>query len=152
MARPSKYSGTLADKICSRLAEGESLRSVCRDDGMPDKSTVFRWLREQEGFRDQYAHAKAESADAMVEDILDIADDGTNDWMEKLDSEGELIGWQTNGEALQRSKLRVDTRKWIASKLKPKVYGDRQQVEHSGSIGTHDLSDDELARIASGSS
>jgi hypothetical protein len=61
----------------------------------------------------------------LTEEILDIADDGSNDWMEKLDKDGKSVGWAVNGEAVQRSKLRVDARKWIASKLKPKKYGDK---------------------------
>lgn len=96
---------------------------------MPGLSTVFKWLRENEKFSQQYAHAKAEASDALFDEIQDIADDGTNDWMEKRDAEGAVIGWQQNGEALQRSRLRVDTRKWMMSKMKPKKYGERQVVE-----------------------
>jgi hypothetical protein len=129
--RPSDYSQELADRICSKLAEGISLRTVCLADDMPDKSTVFKWLREIKEFSDQYTRAKEESSDALVEEMLDISDDGTNDWMEQLDEEGKTKGWRENGEAINRSRLRVDTRKWIASKLKAKKYGDKQQVELS---------------------
>jgi hypothetical protein len=135
VARPSDYTQDLADRLCSRLSEGESMRAICRDDDMPDKSTVFRWLRIHAEFRDQYARAKEESTDAMFEDLLDIADDGSNDWMERYDSEQACIGWRENGEALQRSKLRVDARKWALSKLKPKKYGDKLQQEISGPDG-----------------
>jgi hypothetical protein len=86
-------------------------------------------------FLDQYARAKEESADAFVEDMLDIADDGSNDWMEQKDKDGEAIGWRENGEAIQRSRLRVDTRKWIASKLKPKKYGEKIETTHQGPGG-----------------
>jgi hypothetical protein len=95
---------------------------------MPDKATVFRWLRTFPEFRDQYARAKEESADALAEDMLEIADDGQNDWMERLGSEGQPVGWQVNGEHIQRSRVRIDTRKWLASKLKPKKYGDKLAV------------------------
>jgi hypothetical protein len=132
MARPSEFSQELADAICAQLAEGVSLRTVCLTEEMPDKSTVFRWLRQHQEFCDQYARAKEEAADAMVEDILDIADDGSNDWMERKSKEGDLIGWLENGEAISRSRLRVDTRKWIASKLKAKKYGEK--IEHGGSV------------------
>lgn len=128
--RPTLYTVELADLICERLANGESMRSVCRDESMPAMSSVFKWLREIPQFSQQYAKAKEESADALVEDMLDIADDGTNDWMEKHDKDGENIGWQLNGEHIQRSKLRVDVRKWAASKLKAKKYGDK--IELSG--------------------
>jgi len=92
---------------------------------MPCASTVFKWLTEKPEFTEQYARAKEESSDALFEELLDIADDGRNDWMEKLDSEGNMIGWQLNGEHIHRSKLRVDSRKWMMSKLKPKKYGER---------------------------
>lgn len=78
--RPSKYTKELADAICERLAMGESMRTVCIGETMPAMSTIFKWLRENDKFSEQYARAKQESADAMAEEILDIADNGTNDW------------------------------------------------------------------------
>jgi hypothetical protein len=90
---------------------------------MPDCATVFRWIRVKEGFREQYTRAKEESADALLEETLDIADDGSNDWMESNDPNNP--GYRANGEHVQRSRLRVDTRKWAMSKLKPKKYGDK---------------------------
>lgn len=113
--RPSDYSQELADNICAQLAEGISLRTICNADDMPDKSSVFRWLRIHDEFLDQYARAKENSADALLEDMLHIADD-------------------TN-EEVQRSRLRVDVRKWAASKLKPKKYGDKVSQEISGPNG-----------------
>lgn len=130
--RPSDYTPQLADAICARLADGESLRSVCRDESMPSMQTVFAWLRKHEEFLEQYARSKEECADAYAEDIIEIADDGTNDWMEKKNAEGENIGWQVNGEHIQRSRVRIDTRKWLAAKLKAKKYGEK--VEHTGTV------------------
>lgn len=130
--RPSDYTPDLADLICGRLADGESLRSVCRDEGMPDKTTVFRWLRLHEEFRAQYARATEERAESFADDIVEIADDGRNDWMEKTNKEGECVGWQLNGEHVMRSKLRVDSRKWLASKMFPKKYGDKVETTHKG--------------------
>tara|TARA_R110000868_G_C10972546_1_gene770351 strand:- start:14247 stop:14723 length:477 start_codon:yes stop_codon:yes gene_type:complete len=141
--RPTDYTKDKADKICALLAEGLSLRSVCRDENMPSCQTVFSWMRKHPEFLEQYARAKEESADALTDEILDIADDGTNDWMEKESREGEHVGWQLNGEHVQRSKLRIDSRKWLASKLKPKKYGDRIHNEHSGSVSAN-LTDDQL--------
>ncbi|MGA4534894.1 DNA packaging protein [Citrobacter braakii] len=140
--RPSDYTEELAELICLRLAEGESLRSVCRDDGMPSKQAVLRWLARNEQFRAQYVRAKEEGAEAIAEEMFDIADDGTNDWMEKLDKDGEAIGYQLNGEHVQRSKLRIDTRKWYLSKILPKKYGDR--IQHDQSITVKNLSDEEI--------
>ena len=131
IGRPTKYSLELADAICAQLSDGVSLRTVCLAEDMPSKSTVFNWLRTNEDFRGQYEKAKAESADALAEEMLDIADDGTNDWMEKQNRDGsthEVV----NSEHIQRSRLRVDTRKWIASKLKPKKYGDKISQQISG--------------------
>ena len=122
--RPTKYSQALADNICAQLADGTSLRTVCLADDMPDKSTVFQWLREKPEFSDQYARAKEESADALVEEMLDIADDGENDWMRRHGKDQEDY-WLVNGENIQRSRVRIDTRKWIASRLKAKKYGDK---------------------------
>jgi hypothetical protein len=133
--RPTDFTQALADLICSELAAGVSLRTVCAGEDMPCMRTVFYWLRTQPLFLHQYARAKEESADALVEDILDIADNGTNDWMEQHDEDGAAVGWRFNGEALQRSKLRVDTRKWIAARLKPKKYGDRLSTEVTGADG-----------------
>lgn len=92
---------------------------------MPCMSTVFKWLREKDDFSQQYARAKEECADALAEEILDIADDSTNDYMEKRAEDGDVAWWEFKSEHVQRSKLRVDSRKWLASKLKPKRYGDR---------------------------
>ena len=105
---------------------GESMRSVSRDDSMPAMSTLFKWLRENQEFSQQYTKAKEESADALFEELIEIADDGTNDWMQKNGEGNE--GWQLNGEHVQRSRIRVDVRKWALSKLKPKKYGEKIQV------------------------
>lgn len=99
---------------------------------MPSAATVFNWMRTYPKFLEQYARAKQESADAMAEEIMDISDDGTNDWMEDQYMKGKSPGWKVNGEAVQRSKLRVDTRKWLMSKMKPKKYADKLDVTTNG--------------------
>jgi hypothetical protein len=107
IGRPSIYSPELADTICSRMSEGRSLRSVCRDEDMPGLTTVVRWFKEpdKEDFRAQYAIARESLADALAEETLEIADDSTGD--------------------VNRDRLRVDTRKWFASKVGAKKYGDK---------------------------
>lgn len=130
--RPSDYSPELAEIICIRLSEGESLRSVCRDEELPAKATVLRWIARHDDFRDQYVRAKAQGAEAIAEEMFDIADDASNDWMEKLDAEGQSIGWQLNGDHVRRSQLRIDTRKWYLSKIMPKKYGDKLEVNSTG--------------------
>lgn len=145
--RPTDYNEEIASELCGYLSTGESLRTVCKRENMPCTSTVFVWLRKHKEFVDQYEKAKQEAADAIVEEILDIADNGVNDYIERLDEAGEPTGaYQYNGEHVQRSRLRVDARKWIASKLKPKKYGDSITTKHTGSIGLTDLSEDELDR------
>lgn len=145
--RPSDFTQELADRICEQLADGISLRTVCKADEMPCAATVFSWLRTKPSFLEQYTRAKEESADALVEDMLDIADTASNDWMEDHDKDNP--GYRLNGEAINRSRLRVDTRKWIASKLKPKKYGDKVQTELTGADGKDlipELSETEIAR------
>lgn len=128
--RPSEYTQEIADKICEQLAIGTSLRTVCLADEMPAIRTVFNWFRTYPDFLQQYARAKEESADAMSEEILDIADDGSNDLMtiQKGNVEYEV----ENKEVVNRSRLRVDTRKWIMSKMKPKKYGDKLDLTSDG--------------------
>lgn len=134
MGRPSEFRQETADAICERLAEGESLRSICLDEEMPASSTVFKWLAANEAFAEQYGRAREAQADTLFDEILDIADDGSNDWMVQNTKDGEALGWRENGEALRRSALRVDARKWMAGKLRPKKYGDKVMTEHSGSL------------------
>jgi len=114
--RPTDYTEALASYLCAEIASGRSLRSVCEDTGMPDKSTVFRWISKHEAFRDQYARAQEDRTAAMAEELLDIAD-----FEDKEDA--------------QRAKLRIDTRKWLMSKMAPKKYGDKVVNEHSGPDG-----------------
>ena len=128
--RPSRYTPELAAKICARLAEGETLRSICRDETMPSKTTLLRWLADERNvdFRDQYAHAREMQADALFDEALEIADDASGDWTVDKDGKKTL-----DHEHVQRSRLRVDTRKWAAGKLAPKRYGDK--LQHTGEGG-----------------
>lgn len=120
---PSIYTQELIDEFCARVALGHSVRRICKADDMPAIATIFQWLRTKEGFAEQYARAKQEGADAIFEEMLDIADDGSNDYVEVMGKDGKtrLV---LDKEAVQRSRLRVDTRKWVLGKIKPKVYGD----------------------------
>jgi hypothetical protein len=122
----AEFSQELFDQICERIADGESLRTICADEGMPRKASVFRWLAADAALRDQYARAREAQADAIFDEMLDIADDARNDWMERRGEED--AGWVANGEHIQRSRLRLDARKWMAGKLRPKVYGDKVAI------------------------
>lgn len=133
--RPSDFTQELADTICGRLAEGESLRAICETEGLPNKSTVFRWLASRTDFRDQYARARELQAETLVDEIIEISDDARNDYMANLGEGEETLAYRLNGEHVQRSRLRVDSRKWFASKVAAKKYGDRVTQELSGPDG-----------------
>lgn len=127
MGRPSSYTEEVAAEICARVAEGNSLRSVCQAEDMPAASTVFLWLSKHPAFSEQYRVAREALTETMAEDLLEIADDGRNDWVEANGG-----GVEYNGDHVQRSKLRVHARMWLMGKLAPKKYGDVQQHKHTG--------------------
>lgn len=133
--RISTYTQELADRICAELIKGRTLRDICRDEDMPEESTVRTWAySNQGGFSTQYALAREIGYQCMADELLEIADDGKNDWMERLDSEGKRT-YVLNGEHVQRSRLRSDTRKWLLSKALPKIYGDKITQEVTGADG-----------------
>ncbi len=137
--RPSKYTPEMVELICERVATHDMGLRRLTDmyDDMPDKVTINIWRRKHAEFRSQYAQAKCEQIEFLTEDILDIADDSSNDWMETFDKESQSVGYKLNGDHIQRARLRVDTRKWLASKLAPKIYGDKQFIEQStGNVKT----------------
>lgn len=114
--RPTTYSQELADKICEQLAMGLSIRTVCAPEGMPAISTFFKWLREHDEFSKQYARAKEESADAMAEEILHISDEMPQ----------KIVGNdKSDGARVMAERARIDTRKFLMAKMKPKRYGDK---------------------------
>lgn len=129
--RPSDFNQDIADEICEEITLGNSIRTVCKPEHMPAISTFYRWLREHDEFQKQYARACEERTEAMSEDILDIADDGTNDFMEVERQDGSTYT-KADNEAIQRSRLRIDTRKWLMSKMKPKKYGDKLDMTTNG--------------------
>lgn len=133
--RPSSYTPEIASRICEMLTSGMTLREVCRAEGMPAESTVRTWvLDDREGFYAQYAKAREVGYHAMADELVEIADDGKNDWMERQD-EDEQRTYVLNGEHVQRSRLRLDTRKWLLSKALPKIYGDKITQEVTGKDG-----------------
>ena len=121
---PTIFKQKQFNEICERISQAESLRSIMKDKGMPNRDTFYQWL-DDEMLSDQYARARRMQADFLADEILEITDDGRNDWMEKFNKDGDCIGWVINGEAVARSRLRVDTRKWLACKFYPKMYGDK---------------------------
>jgi transposase len=131
MGRPTKYNEKVVVKILAHLAQGKSLHRTSKAVDI-SLETIFEWLHKYPDFAERYARAKQESADMMAEEVMDIADDGRNDYMEDDYMKGRSPGWSVNGENIQRSKLRVDTRKWLMAKMKPKKYGDQIDVTSGG--------------------
>jgi hypothetical protein len=128
---------TTLPPILDRISAGESLREICQDKGMPDRLTVNRWLREDEEIRNQYACARAEQAEAYVDQALAIAKErpplvtdtnhkagGGEDSSGRMDS--AFVAWQ---------RVQIDTLKWTAGKLKPKQYGEKIDLTHAGPNG-----------------
>lgn len=135
--RPSKFTQAVALEICNRIAQGESLIQICRNsEHLPCKTTIINWLLcgKYKDFVVQYTQAREAQMEHYSDEILEIADDGQNDWMERESKNGETFEVE-NHEVLNRSRLRVDARKWLMSKLAPKKYGDKQTLEHSGPNG-----------------
>lgn len=107
--------------IATELAHGRSLRSICQDEGMPDRLTVNRWLLDgkHDEFRNQYEIARLVQADTYFDDIIEIADGTEAEATQSDDEEAQTA------ESINRARLRVDARKWVVSRLSPKRYGDK---------------------------
>lgn len=115
--RPTDYTKDMADKICEKIANGRSLRSICAEAGMPPMKTIYRWLEANEEFRHQYARARDKQADYFAEEIIEIADSA-----------------EAESAAVSKAKLQIDARKWAASKIAPKKYGDKVEQQITGNL------------------
>lgn len=126
--RPSRYTKKIGDQICKDIANGLSLRKACLKHKNLNVSTVLEWVLNPKfkEFSDQYAHSRRIQAEIIGDEIFDIADDGRNDWLIRELDNGEGIEIP-NHEHINRSRLRVDTRKWYLSKVLPKIYGDKPE-------------------------
>lgn len=130
---PTEFSPELAQEICGMLATGQTLREVCRRPEMPSEAAVRLWaLENRDGFGAQYTRARELGYLSMADEIIDISDDGLNDWIERRRADGstETV---VDHEHISRSKLRFDARRWLLSKCLPKIYGDK--LEHTGPDG-----------------
>jgi hypothetical protein len=130
------------DILCAAIASSSSsiatiLASGHEGNTLPGYSTVAVWMAKDDALREQYTRAKEAQAEHMAEEVVDIADAGTNDWMEANDPDNP--GYRANGEHIQRSRLRIETRKWLMGKLKPKKYGDSTRLEHTGKMTLEQL-------------
>lgn len=119
IGRPTDYTKDMADKICEKISGGLSLRAICAEPGMPARGTVYRWLIENADFQDQYTRAREKQADYFAEEIIEIADSA-----------------EAESAAVSKAKLQIDARKWAASKIAPKKYGDKQEIDVKSSDGS----------------
>lgn len=129
MSRLSWRSPENADTICEMIANRYTLRQIAREIGLSSQSRIMEWVQSDPIFAERYARAMELRVEAFADEIVEISDDGANDWMER---EGKA---DLNGEHIQRSKLRVDTRKWLMAKMAPKKYGEKITAEHTGADG-----------------
>lgn len=119
LGRPTDYTKDMADKICEKISGGLSLRAICAESGMPARGTVYRWLIENADFQDQYTRARDKQADYFAEEIIEIADSA-----------------EAESAAVAKAKLQIDARKWAASKIAPKKYGDKREIDVKSSDGS----------------
>jgi len=120
--RPSSYTPALAETICEKIASGISLKDVCKTEGFPDEKTVRIWALTREDFRPMYIRAREERAERWADEIVEIADHARNDYMERE------FGKVVDHEHINRSRLRIDTRKWLMSRILPGKYGDKIEL------------------------
>ena len=130
--RPSKFTQSLANTICDRIASGKSLRSICADKKMPHLATVLRWVGKDDAFREQYARARDVQADVLFDEMHHIADTqviGVKTVKKPTGTE------TTEADMIDHRRLQIETRKWMLGKMAPKKYGDKSQVEMTGKDG-----------------
>lgn len=124
--RPSSYTKEMGDEICRLLGKGMTLTKICKDPAFPDDDTVRAWaLDDTHAFFGQYARARLVGYHRMADEIVDISDDDAGDWSIRNDGDDGDVRRVFNAEAVARSRVKVDTRKWLLSKALPKLYGDK---------------------------
>lgn len=132
------YTPEIAEEILERLQNGELLSKICVGEGMPKESTVRMWaFDDYKGFAEPYARAREIGWHVIAEQAIEIADDGKNDTY--VDEKGNT---RTDHDVINRSRLRVDTRKWMLGKMLPKIYGDKLTLE--GDMKVNSKSDEEI--------
>lgn len=128
LGRPSIFTDEIADEIARRLAKGEPLAVICRDDHMPARRTVYLWTEADPDLSARIARAREDGFDAIAAETLEIADDDSRDWEPIRDAEGHVTGVKVDGEHVSRSKLRIETRLKLLAKWDPKRYGDKLAI------------------------
>lgn len=116
---------------------GESVRQITLLKHMPAESSIYRWLMQHDNFRKNYEIAKGLQAYRFGEELLEIADDSRNDWIEREDARTGKVTLVPNQELVERARLRVHARQWLMAKHAPRKYGDKVELEHSGKIDSN---------------
>lgn len=124
--RPMEYDETLATRICSEIAStSKGIKTLVKDNpNWPSHNTIYKWIQTYPSFKELYTRAKAFQIEVLVDEIISIADDSSQDYI--VSDDGKLV---CDHEHIQRAKLKIDTRKWLASKLCPRLYGDKRADE-----------------------
>lgn len=129
MTQPlTRYTEAIGLGICEMIAGGKTLPTICAKDGVPAVRTVLRWVRDHAEFMVVYDRARQARADAWAEEIIQIADDTSEDYVDKERSDGSTAR-VLNAEHVQRSRLRIDSRKWLMARAAPKRYGEHLTVD-----------------------
>ncbi len=127
MARPSKYSELIAEEILSRYADGETLTKICNDDDMPKRNTIYRWRSQYPEFGKAYLYAEEEHTDALI------------------DEAGQIVDTELNP---QLAKVRAEHRRWLASRLNRKKYGDKIELNHKHTLDIGPILEEASKRMA----
>lgn len=135
MGRPSSYTEDIAETICERLANGESLVKICKDENIPSQPTIYSWLDKFPDFLKRYTRARRDQAEFLANEIIEIADEKP---VRQFPSPDGGMDEGVDAAGVQRNKLRVDARKWYAAKVLPEKYGDKLDLNVSGELSIAD--------------
>ena len=151
-AKPAPVTVQLVNKVCDEIAQGVTLTEICKREGMPNIQAVNRFVNRSGILRDRLARARATAAEVMADELAEIADDGSNDYVDRLQRDGSMFP-TFRDEHVRRSQLRIQTRQWLLSKMLPDRYGDRVATQVTGPGGgpvqvEHSISPAMLANLA----
>ena len=134
-AKPVRFSTKLEDEICQRIATGESLRKICSSEGTPRLETVLRWVLDEDHEFDteRYMLARKCQAEVLFDEMIDIVDDGSNDWMERETKGGSKIV-SIDHEHVARSRLRFDARRWMLARMDPKRFSEKVEIKQDTTV------------------
>lgn len=136
VGRPTQYTDELAKEICDKIASSsKGTKLLCKENPhWPCQDTIYTWLKRYPEFSEQYTQSKRCQIELLIDEILEIADDESNDCL--IDKDGKLV---SNNSAVNRARLKIDTRKWLACKLVPKVYGNKIDIESDNTSMAEEL-------------